>query len=58
MELIGDWIVKIAGQNYVLQGLVGGVIITLMNTFGALVVLLKRNVSDRFLDAALGFNTP
>jgi len=56
MELIGDWIVKIAGQNYVLQGLVGGVIITLMNTFGALVVLLKRNVSDRFLDAALGFS--
>ena len=37
------------------QGLVGGLIITLLNTLGALAVLVWRRPSERFLDAALGF---
>lgn len=47
--------VKALGGNVILQGLLGGIIITLMNTFGALAVLLWRKPSERFLDAALGF---
>jgi ZIP family zinc transporter len=34
---------------------VGGIIITLMNTAGALTVLVWRRPSEKFLDAALGF---
>jgi len=39
----------------VLQGFVGGLVITLFNTAGALLVLVWRRPSERFLDAALGF---
>jgi ZIP family zinc transporter len=45
----------IAGNNPVVQGLVGGVIIALFNMSGALVVLVWRKPSDRFLNGALGF---
>ncbi len=47
--------VSVAGSNPILQGLVGGVIITLLNTIGALLVLIWRKPSQKFLDAALGF---
>lgn len=47
--------VKAAGNNPILQGLFGGIAITLLNTLGALVVLVWRNPSERFLDTALGF---
>lgn len=47
--------VAIAGTNPVIQGLVGGLIITLMNTIGALAVLVYRRPSERLLDVALGF---
>ncbi len=51
-----EWIfVKLAGNNPILQGLMGGIIITLLNTFGALLVLVWRNPSERFIDAGLGF---
>jgi ZIP family zinc transporter len=56
MDFLGDLVVGIAGKNTILQGLVGGIIITLFNTLGALFVLFKRRVSERFLDAALGFS--
>ena len=57
MELIwiGTTIVALAGASPVWQGLVGGVVITLMSTIGALLVLVWRRPSERFLDAALGF---
>ena len=48
-------IVALAGTNPVWQGLIGGVVITLMNTMGALLVLVWRRPSERFLDCALGF---
>lgn len=47
--------VKATGNSVILQGLLGGIVITLMNTFGALVVLVWRKPSERFLDASLGF---
>lgn len=55
MELIELLFIKATGGNTVLQGLIGGVIITLMNTIGALIVLVWRKPSEQFLDAALGF---
>ncbi|MFQ6033490.1 MAG: ZIP family metal transporter [Candidatus Bipolaricaulia bacterium] len=45
----------LAEHSPVVQGLVGGLIITLLNTLGALAVLVWRRPSERFLDAALGF---
>ncbi len=50
-----SWFLALTGDNLVLQGLLGGVVITLMNTAGALLVLVWRRPSQRFLDAALGF---
>lgn len=47
--------VAIAGHNPVLLGLMGGLVITLMNTAGALLVLVWRRPSEKFLDTALGF---
>lgn len=45
----------IAGSNPILQGLMGGLVITLLNAIGALLVLVWRRPSEKFLDAALGF---
>lgn len=47
--------IAVAGSNPIWQGLVGGLVITLLNTAGALLVLVWRKPSERFLDAALGF---
>lgn len=41
--------------NPVLSGLIGGLVITLMNAVGALAVILWRKPSERFLDGSLGF---
>lgn len=46
---------RLIGPNVVLQGLAGGVVITLMNLFGALAILVWRSPTRRALDAALGF---
>lgn len=55
MEFLTSLFVKIAGNNPVIQGLVGGVIITLLNMIGALLILVFKTVSQRFLDTSLGF---
>jgi len=47
--------VAIAGNSPIIQGLVGGLIITLLNTIGAMAVLVWRKPSEKFLDTALGF---
>lgn len=48
--------VAIAGPNPIWQGLWGGIVITALNTLGALLVLIWRKPSERFLDGALGFS--
>lgn len=45
----------VAGTNPIWQGLVGGLIITAFNMFGALAVLIWRRPSQTFLDITLGF---
>jgi zinc transporter, ZIP family len=56
IELIESLLLKISGDNPIMQGLVGGIVITLLNTFGALLVLFFKAVPQKFLDAALGFS--
>jgi ZIP family zinc transporter len=56
MELLEYWLVKIAGNNPIMQGFVGGIIIALLNTFGALLVFFFKTISQKVLDAALGFS--
>ena len=46
---------RIAGTNPIWQGLVGGIVITVLNSLGALLVLIWRKPSRKFLDTALGF---
>ncbi|MDZ7729973.1 MAG: ZIP family metal transporter [Natrialbaceae archaeon] len=46
--------VEVAGTNPVMQGLVGGIIIALLNLFGAAIVFIWRNPTQRAMDAALG----
>ena len=55
MNVLQEVFVGIAGTDPVVQGLVGGVIIALLNLLGALVILVWRNPSERSLDGALGF---
>ncbi len=47
--------ISLVGQSPILQGLLGGLVITLLNTLGALLVLVWRRPSEQFLDGALGF---
>ncbi len=47
--------VALAGNHPVVQGLIGGVVIALLNMLGALAVVAWRNPSQRFLNTALGF---
>lgn len=46
---------SIASWSPVMQGLLGGVVITMFNMIGALLVLVWRKPSQRLLDASLGF---
>jgi len=50
-----DTFVRLVGPSPVRQALAGGIIIALMNLFGASLVLVWRNPSERALDAMLGF---
>jgi len=50
-----DWFLAHIGTNPLVQGLIGGLVITALNTVGALLVLIWPRPSQRFLDAALGF---
>jgi len=56
MEMIEAWFIGHIGSNPLVHGLIGGVVITLLNTFGALGVLFIKRVSEKFLDALLGFS--
>jgi ZIP family zinc transporter len=47
--------VKLSGENLILQGLLGGIVITLFNTLGALLIVVWRRPREGFLDGALGF---
>jgi ZIP family zinc transporter len=46
---------SVAGTDALLMGLVGGLVIAAMNLFGASLVLVWRDPSERALDVALGF---
>ena len=50
-ELFVEWF----GSNPVVHGLVGGLVIAGMNLFGASLVFVWRDPSERALDGALGF---
>ena len=47
--------VRIAGENPVFQGFIGGVVIAGLNLAGALLVFVWPDPSERVLDGALGF---
>ena len=55
MYWLEETFISIAGTNSIWQGVVGGLFITLMNSLGALAVLIWKKPSQRFLDGALGF---
>jgi ZIP family zinc transporter len=50
-----DSFVRVVGPSPVFQALAGGVIIALMNLFGASLVLVWRDPSERALNGMLGF---
>jgi ZIP family zinc transporter len=50
-----DLVTWLAGIHPIILGLLGGLVITVMNTAGALAVLVWRKPSEKFLDTALGF---
>jgi ZIP family zinc transporter len=50
-----DIFVRSVGTSPVIQALVGGIIIALLNLLGASLVLVWRNPSERALDGMLGF---
>ncbi|MFB6104597.1 MAG: ZIP family metal transporter [Halobacteriaceae archaeon] len=52
---LADWFVRTVGTDPVVQALVGGLLIAAMNLFGATLILLLTDPSDRLLDAVLGF---
>jgi ZIP family zinc transporter len=53
--MAAELFVDVVGTDPLIQGLAGGVVIALMNLFGASLVLVWRNPSERALDGALGF---
>ncbi|MFH5801539.1 ZIP family metal transporter [Haladaptatus sp. CMAA 1911] len=55
MASVVELFVQNVGDNPVMQGLIGGIVIALMNLFGASLVLVWRDPSERALDGALGF---
>lgn len=55
MSWIEPLFLDIAGPNPLWQGVVGGLVIVLMNALGALAVLVWKNPSRKFLDTSLGF---
>ena len=53
--MLADVFVDLVGTDPLVQGLVGGIVIAVLNLFGASLVLVWPNPSERALDAALGF---
>jgi zinc transporter ZupT len=52
---IEELFVDLVGTDPVVQGLAGGLVIAFLNFVGASVVLVWRNPTEKWLDAALGF---
>lgn len=52
---IAEFFVNIVGTDPVIQGLAGGIFIAFMNLLGASIVLVWRDPTEKWLDAALGF---
>jgi len=55
MESFATWFTNAFGTKPIVLGLVGGIIITALNASGALLVLFFSDVSQKVLDALLGF---
>ncbi|MFH1574081.1 MAG: ZIP family metal transporter [Acidobacteriota bacterium] len=55
MDLFREWFLANLGSNPVIHGLAGGLFITFLNAMGALLVLFVVNISQKVLDATLGF---
>lgn len=53
---MGDLFLNIVGDNRIMQGFAGGVVIAFLNLVGALLILVFRNPTKRFLNGALGFS--
>jgi zinc transporter, ZIP family len=53
---VEDLFVGIVGDNPIVQGFAGGVVIATLNLLGALLILVFRNPTKRFLNGALGFS--
>jgi ZIP family zinc transporter len=53
--MLSEWFVRVAGTDPVMQALAGGVFIAVLNTFGAALVLVWTDPSERALDGALRF---
>jgi ZIP family zinc transporter len=52
---VAEAFVRLVGPNPVVHGLVGGLVIAVMNLVGASLVFVWRDPSERTLDGALGF---
>ena len=52
--MIQELFLSIAGKSLILQALVGGIVIALLNMLGALLVLVWRKPSARMLNSGLG----
>lgn len=53
--MLKEIFLNIVGENKVMQGLAGGIVITALNMLGALAILLVKHPSKKLLDGALGF---
>jgi zinc transporter, ZIP family len=55
MPDVVELFLRVSGPSPVVQGLVGGLVITFFNLVGAALVIVWRRPSERSLDVALGF---
>jgi ZIP family zinc transporter len=53
--MLSEWFVRVVGTDPAMQALAGGVFIAVLNTFGAALVLVWTDPSERALDGALRF---
>lgn len=55
MSPLTEVFISLVGNQPVIQGLVGGVVIALLNLLGALLILIWPRPSQKLLDSSLGF---
>ncbi|WP_247728790.1 ZIP family metal transporter [Halovivax limisalsi] len=55
MASLVELFVRVVGENPIVQGLAGGIVIAGLNLLGASLIFVWRNPSERALDGALGF---